>query len=107
VLGAKGEFAMNMVPEFFQDESEEALRAQVKWQHEHPGLGDSFFAGDIYRRAVTVVHGLFQHQQPLQLSAQAAWFSREACARRFDTPKHFWELSSIDRIYGNRRHPRS
>ena len=35
---------MIMVPDFFQDESEEALRAQVKWQHEHLGLDDSFFA---------------------------------------------------------------
>jgi hypothetical protein len=35
---------MNTVPDFFQDESEEALRAQVKWQHEHLGLGDGFFA---------------------------------------------------------------
>ena len=29
---------MTTVPDFFQDESEEALRAQVKWQHEHLGL---------------------------------------------------------------------
>ena len=35
---------MNMVPDFFQDESEEAMRAQVKWQLEHLGLGDGFFA---------------------------------------------------------------
>ena len=35
---------MNMVPDFFQDESEEAMRAQVKWQFEHLGLGDGFFA---------------------------------------------------------------
>ena len=35
---------MVMVPDFFQDESEEALRAQVKWQHERLGLDDSFFA---------------------------------------------------------------
>ena len=33
-----------MVPDFFQDESEEALRAQVKWQLEHLGLDDGFFA---------------------------------------------------------------
>jgi hypothetical protein len=32
------------VPDFFQDESDEALRAQVKWQHERLGLDDSFFA---------------------------------------------------------------
>jgi hypothetical protein len=43
-LRLRSEFAMNMVPDFFQDESEEAMRAQVKWQHEHLGLGDSFFA---------------------------------------------------------------
>jgi hypothetical protein len=96
-----------MVPEFIRDESEWALRVQVKWHLEHLGLGDSCFAGDVCRRAATMVHGLIPHQQPLQLSVQAAWFSREACARRFDTPKHFWGLSSIDRIYGNRRHPRS
>jgi hypothetical protein len=35
---------MNTVPDFFQDESEEALRDQVKWQHEQLGLGESFFA---------------------------------------------------------------
>ena len=35
---------MIMVPDFFQDESEEAMRAQVKWQHEHLGLDDGFFA---------------------------------------------------------------
>jgi hypothetical protein len=35
---------MIMVPDFFQDESKAALRAQVKWQHEHLGLDDSFFA---------------------------------------------------------------
>jgi hypothetical protein len=35
---------VNMVPDFFQDEGEEALRAQVKWQREHLGLDDSFFA---------------------------------------------------------------
>jgi hypothetical protein len=35
---------MITVPDFFQDEGEEALRAQVKWQHEHLGLDDSFFA---------------------------------------------------------------
>ncbi len=36
---------MITVPDFFQDESEEALRAQVKWQKEHLGLADTFFAG--------------------------------------------------------------
>ena len=35
---------MTTVPDFFQDESEEALRSQVKWQEEHLGLGESFFA---------------------------------------------------------------
>jgi hypothetical protein len=35
---------MITVPDFFQDEGEEALRAQVKWQQEHLGLDDSFFA---------------------------------------------------------------
>jgi hypothetical protein len=35
---------MTTVPDFFQDESEEALRAQVEWQEQHLGLGDSFFA---------------------------------------------------------------
>lgn len=35
---------MNMVPDFFQDETEEAMRAQVNWQLEHLGLGDAFFA---------------------------------------------------------------
>src|SRR5260370_739218 len=35
---------MRMVPDFFQDESEETLREQVKWQHEHLGLDHSFFA---------------------------------------------------------------
>ena len=35
---------MITVPDFFQDDSEEALRAQVNWQHEHLGLDDSFFA---------------------------------------------------------------
>lgn len=36
---------MTSVPDFFQDESEEALRSQVEWQERHLGLGDSFFAG--------------------------------------------------------------
>jgi hypothetical protein len=35
---------MITVPDFFQDESDEALRAQVKWQHDNLGLDDSFFA---------------------------------------------------------------
>jgi hypothetical protein len=33
------------VPDFFQDESEDALRSQVEWQEGHLGLGDRFFAG--------------------------------------------------------------
>jgi hypothetical protein len=32
------------VPDFFQDESEEALRSRVEWLEQHLGLGDSFFA---------------------------------------------------------------
>jgi hypothetical protein len=39
----RGGYAMIMVHDFFQDESEEALRAQVKWQNEHLGLDDNFF----------------------------------------------------------------
>lgn len=35
---------MKTVPDFFQDESEEALRSQVEWQERHLGLGDRFFA---------------------------------------------------------------
>jgi hypothetical protein len=35
---------MTSVPDFFQDESEDALRAQVDWLEQHLGLGDSFFA---------------------------------------------------------------
>jgi phytoene dehydrogenase-like protein len=35
---------MTTVPDFFQDESEEALRSQVEWQEQHLGLGDRFFA---------------------------------------------------------------
>src|SRR5437868_14656652 len=35
---------MISVPDFFQDESEEALRAQVDWLEKHLGLGDNFFA---------------------------------------------------------------
>jgi hypothetical protein len=35
---------MITVPDFFQDESEEALRSQVQWQEQHLGLGDRFFA---------------------------------------------------------------
>jgi hypothetical protein len=35
---------MTTVPDFFQDESAEALRSQVKWQEQHLGLGDRFFA---------------------------------------------------------------
>jgi hypothetical protein len=35
---------MITVPDFFQDESEEALRSQVEWQEQHLGLGDRFFA---------------------------------------------------------------
>ena len=34
-LWVKDEHAVIMVPDFFQDEGEEALRAQVKWQYEH------------------------------------------------------------------------
>src|ERR1700722_18748322 len=37
-------FVMTTVPDFFQDESEEALRSQVEWQEQHLGLGDRFFA---------------------------------------------------------------
>jgi hypothetical protein len=36
--------AVNTVPDFFQEECEEALRAQVRWQCEHLGLDDRFFA---------------------------------------------------------------
>jgi hypothetical protein len=36
---------MHTVPDFFQDESEEALRSQVEWQQRHLGLDDRFFAG--------------------------------------------------------------
>jgi hypothetical protein len=32
------------VPDYFQDDSEEALRSQVEWAEKHLGLGDSFFA---------------------------------------------------------------
>ena len=35
---------MTTVPDFFQDESEEALRSQVEWQEQHLGLGERFFA---------------------------------------------------------------
>ncbi len=35
---------MIAIPDFFQDESEEALRSQVEWQSGHLGLEDSFFA---------------------------------------------------------------
>jgi hypothetical protein len=35
---------MTTVPDFFQDESEEALRSQVKWQEQHLGLGEAFFS---------------------------------------------------------------
>jgi hypothetical protein len=35
---------MITVPDFFQDESAEALRSQVQWQEQHLGLGDRFFA---------------------------------------------------------------
>src|SRR5438477_8665619 len=37
--------AMYPVPDFFQDESEKALRSRVAWLEQHLGLGDSFFAG--------------------------------------------------------------
>src|SRR5262245_14424552 len=36
---------MTTVPDFFQDESQEALRSLVGWQEQHLGLGDRFFAG--------------------------------------------------------------
>lgn len=35
---------MTSVPDFFQDESEDALRSQVTWLEEHLGLGDAFFS---------------------------------------------------------------
>lgn len=35
---------MRSVPDFFQDESEKALRFRVEWLEQHLGLGDSFFA---------------------------------------------------------------
>jgi len=35
---------MRSVPDFFQDESENALRFQVEWLEQHLGLGDGFFA---------------------------------------------------------------
>jgi hypothetical protein len=35
---------MTTVPDFFQDESQEAVRSQVEWQEQHLGLGDRFFA---------------------------------------------------------------
>jgi hypothetical protein len=35
---------MTSVPDFFQDESEQALRSQVEWAEQHLGLGDAFFS---------------------------------------------------------------
>jgi phytoene dehydrogenase-like protein len=35
---------MTSVPDFFQDESEEALRSQALWLERHLGLEDTFFA---------------------------------------------------------------
>jgi hypothetical protein len=35
---------MISAPDFFQDDSAEALRSQVEWQTKYLGLGDSFFA---------------------------------------------------------------
>jgi hypothetical protein len=35
---------MNCVPDFFQDDSDEALRSRVDWLEQHLGLGDVFFA---------------------------------------------------------------
>lgn len=35
---------MFSIPDFFQDDCEEALRSQVEWQTAHLGLDDSFFA---------------------------------------------------------------
>jgi hypothetical protein len=35
---------MTSVPDFFQDESEEALRSRVDWAEQHLGLGDAFFS---------------------------------------------------------------
>ncbi len=35
---------MTTVPDFFQDDCEEALRSQVEWQKQHLGLGNPFFA---------------------------------------------------------------
>jgi hypothetical protein len=34
---------MTSVPDFFQDDSEEALRSQVEWAGQQLGLGDDFF----------------------------------------------------------------
>jgi hypothetical protein len=36
-------YIMFSIPDFFQDDSEEALRSQVEWQAEHLGLHDDFF----------------------------------------------------------------
>jgi hypothetical protein len=35
---------MTSVPDFFQDESEDALRSRVAWAEQHLGLGDGFFS---------------------------------------------------------------
>ena len=35
---------MIAVPDFFQEDSEEALRSQVKWQQQNFGLKEDFFA---------------------------------------------------------------
>jgi hypothetical protein len=37
------DFVMISVPDFFQEESEEAPRSQVEWLEQHLGLRDSFF----------------------------------------------------------------
>jgi hypothetical protein len=37
------DFIMTSVPDFFQEESEEALRSRVEWLEQHLGLRDSFF----------------------------------------------------------------
>src|SRR5690349_16532126 len=66
------------VPDFFQEDDEPALRAQVGWVEENFGLPDSFFAA-VLRTEETTIHawrrGELSLPEDQQLNLQALWYT--------------------------------
>lgn len=60
---------MISIPDFFQDDSEEALRSQVMWQIMHLGLEDKFFA-ELLRESPSIFSGWRKDRSALSKGKQ-------------------------------------